>query len=113
MVNVFIYNSGYRNSGYRNSVSILIQVVNVFILGFERGGNVILGAGLNPYSGGKCIHIESSLKINWGATIVSILIQVVNVFIFILILLIQAFSLCLNPYSGGKCIHIRYVFLEC
>jgi len=64
-----------------NRVSILIQVVNVFLYHacfHERTQET----SLNPYSGGKCIPINAS----W--TEVSVL-------------------RCLNPYSGGKCIPIK------
>ena len=112
------------------TVSILIQVVNVFILFIMSNLVIESSLSLNPYSGGKCIHIQQScewsslqdclnpysggkcIHILWRKSIpfngrgVSILIQVVNVFIFKTYLMLKEFDKGLNPYSGGKCIHM-------
>ena len=63
-------------------VSILIQVVNVFLYSKRRVFRRPRWECLNPYSGGKCIPIimENSNEIKK--------------------------QIGLNPYSGGKCIPI-------
>jgi len=81
-------------------------VVNVFIFKtylmlkeFDKG--------LNPYSGGKCIHMVLISYTKETVVTVSILIQVVNVFLYAGDNWEYAPSVMrLNPYSGGKCIPI-------
>jgi len=66
-------------------VSILIQVVNVFLSIMQWHSYATrIGRSLNPYSGGKCIPIiyQELIRKETGD--------------------------CLNPYSGGKCIPILH-----
>jgi len=42
---------------FLTKVSILIQVVNVFICNLVISKSFNDSYGLNPYSGGKCIHM--------------------------------------------------------
>jgi len=44
---------------FLRGVSILIQVVNVFL--FTVNGERVKETSLNPYSGGKCIPIETQI----------------------------------------------------
>ena len=63
-----------------NRVSILIQVVNVFLFFEPKPSRKSYGC-LNPYSGGKCIPMGLSFFLLFFNIMVSILIQVVNVFL--------------------------------
>jgi len=78
---MYSYNLKIKAMSKQSLVSILIQVVNVFLF-YDlvlKGGRLY---SLNPYSGGKCIPIKRTTTKKY------------------------VFGRSLNPYSGGKCIPI-------